>query len=578
MKVKNANAKRKATAIGLTAVMSLSVIGAGISTVSAATAGSDMVGSVASDAGIAAAHCAVDKLIEVACDSTPAMKILGAAGIGVLDSLFGSVFDTGMKLEDVDDHITRSTDEIKNDIANMASDMNTFHTEEMTAFGNLSDLVSRVGIQVSLSGFDSQSNTSEACHTHFNNLIQKTYSDQISSTFASGETQEETKKLEDYKVIDKKTCEAFESITEECPFIIDNYYNMWNYLQQNKNTYNSIARLQARYCDENLDNLNTTGNGVCNEDRLSQIVSFDTVENQLKGYQSEMVLYYFDCLQYAQMKYDIKNYMNYQKYKNSPDELEEAFCDNTSRFQKDADTYNEMLKNVQESYQDAIIQYYHDKKADFTISVNNHTYNFSTDDPMRGWMALDTFSSFHQGPVSDNTDMTMTLNGNWAAKDSNLGFYIDSRYKTMTARIPQCESDEAYLIIPQPNWVARKATTFTLNLNGYSIINPYTDKPVFGCAPNTYAPLKIFINGSGTIDNATFMLSGAKAGCLELKIDSVTLRQRGDLYMLDGRGPGKAILLSCNGTYENDGVYFNTGTYGSNVFSYALNHCNINHV
>ena len=258
MKVKNANAKRKATAIGLTAVMSLSVIGAGISTVSAATAGSDMVGSVASDAGIAAAHCAVDKLIEVACDSTPAMKILGAAGIGVLDSLFGSVFDTGMKLEDVDDHITRSTDEIKNDIANMASDMNTFHTEKMTAFGNLSDLVSRVGIQVSLSGFDSQSNTSEACHTHFNNLIQKTYSDQISSTFASGETQEETKKLEDYKVIDKKTCEAFESITEECPFVIDNYYNMWNYLQQNKNTYNSIARLQARYCDENLDNLNTT--------------------------------------------------------------------------------------------------------------------------------------------------------------------------------------------------------------------------------------------------------------------------------------------------------------------------------
>ena len=577
MKTKITNAKTRVTAIGLATVMTLSVIGAGASTVSAATTDSVSVGSAASDAGIAAAHSAVDKLIEVACDRTPVMKILGAAGIGVLDSLFGSVFDTGMSLDDVDDHITRSTNEIKNDISDMASNMNTFHTEEMTAFGNLSDLVSRVGIQVSLSGFDSQSNTSEAGHAHFNNLIQKTYSDQISNTFAKGQTSSETEAMTKYKVIDEDTYNSFKSITEECSSIIDNYYNMWNYLQQNKNTYDSIAQLQARYCDENLDKLNTTGNGVCTQDQLNQIISYDTVENQLKGYQSEMVLYYFDCLQYAQMKYDMKNYTNYQQYKDDPTKLEKAFNENTSQFQNNADTYHDMLTDVRQSYQNAISQYYNDKKADFTISVNNNNYQFSTDDPMRGWMVLDTFSNFHQGSVGDNTDMTMTLNDNWTAKDSNLGFYIDSNYKAMADKIPQCESYNAYLVMPQANWVARQATTFTINLNGYSISNPYTDKPVFGCAPTTYAPLKIFINGYGTIDNATFLLSGAKAGCLELKISNVTLNQHGNLYMLDGRGQGLATLVNCSGTYEQDGVYYNTGIYGSNVFNYDMRNCNISH-
>ena len=82
MKKNIKNIKKRTTAFAMAAITAVSLVGTGMTS---AFAASRDVYDTASEVEVSAAKSTIDKIIEVSCDTTPGMKMLGAAGIGVVD-------------------------------------------------------------------------------------------------------------------------------------------------------------------------------------------------------------------------------------------------------------------------------------------------------------------------------------------------------------------------------------------------------------------------------------------------------------------------------------------------------------
>lgn len=574
MKKNIKNMKKRSTAFAMAAITAFSLVGTGMTS---AFAASKDVNDIASEVEVSAAKSTIDKIIEVSCDTTPGMKILGAAGIGVVDGLFGSVFGSTTTLDDVNDHITRSTDEIVKDIRSLQQVMTVYHNEEMAALKDLSEKLDSQDLKLSLLNYNAEQNNARAAHEAFMNSI-TTNAAFISNDFANKK----------YKVVDSDTYKAFCTIINDST-IQTEFGRMKVYLDKQGGTYELLSKLEKDDYDKTIDNqiIGTPG-GICSVDALSQLASYDRVTNDLKGHESAMFVYYIDCLQLAQMKYDIRNYEIYHNYPHNPSKLQSELQKSETTLQNEVATYTGMLQEVESAFNTSAQKLDAQKAADVSIKAGGKTYSFSVDDATKGWLVADTMAAFDSKEVV--SDITFTLNKDWTTSDSGYGFYPNEAYWRLAQQLPSCcltgDDQHAYLMLPG-NGACKGFNTLcvTLNLNGHSIKAPESfDSMLFKYDPATGDPCYLTINGDdrrqSTIESATFGLSSINS-YLNLTVNNVTLNQKGDKNMFFGVGDGDVRLNHCTVNYESQAVHSAESgqeSWFSWKFNYdfadsTLNHC-----
>ena len=548
------------TAITLAAIITLSVTATGMTSVSAASTAESSVGSTAGDAAIAGANKAIDKLIEIGCDKVPGLSVLGAAGIGVIDSLFGTVYDTGMSLEDTDDHITRSTKDIIADIDNMSSQMTTYHNEEMTALKTISDKLDEISTELkkedikrSLDNFDQEHNWALSAHETFMNNI-SAYENSISNEFA----------VKKYTIIDESTYLAFRDIVSNCG-VNTEFSRMKNYLNTKGGTFDLLYNLEKMEYDSDAEaQITSDGTGVKNINDLKQLVSYDTIKNDLKGYEAEMIVYYMDCLQLAQMQYDINNYEYYQNHGSDAQAMKKQLANNADALKNKAQNYYNALQEVVTAYNAVEQKYQNGKAAEVSIIIGADSYSFSVDDPMKGWLVMNTLAFYNTSNSDYPSEMVFTLNKDWATTGD---FYPGDAYRNVNNKLPH--DSDGYISFPQPN---RDGLKLTVNLNGHSIKTPVAWKYTFTYMAVTKCNYEITINGDpdckSTIDNAVFSLETARilkaydctGAYLNLNVNNVNLIQRNNprcpFATFGTRGGGEIHVNNCKATYEDYNFWY----------------------
>lgn len=558
------NIKKRTTAFAMAAITAVSLVGTGMTS---AFAASRDVYDTASEVEVSAAKSTIDKIIEVSCDTTPGMKILGAAGIGVVDGLFGSVFGSTTTLDDVNDHITRSTDEIVKDIKSLQQVMTVYHNEEMAALKDLSEKLDSQDLKISLLNYNAEQNNARAAHEAFMNSIA------VNAAFISNDFDNNT-----YKIVDPDTYNAFRTIINDST-IQTEFGKMKVYLDKQGGTYELLSKLEKDDYDKSIDNqiIGTSG-GICSADALSQLASYDRVTNDLKGHESAMFVYYIDCLQLAQMKYDVRNYEIYHNYPHDPSKLQSELQKSETTLQNEVAVYTDMLQEVESAFNASAQKLDAQKAADVSITAGGKTYSFSVDDATKGWLVADTMAAFDSKEVV--SDITFTLNKDWTTSGSGYGFYPNEAYWRLAQQLPSetlnGDGQHTYLMLPG-NGTSRGFNTLcvTLNLNGHSIKAPESfDSVLFKYDPKMNNPCYLTINGDdnrqSTIDNATFGLSSINS-YLNLTINNVTLNQRGDKNMFFCVGDGDVLLNHCTVNYEAQAIH-SADSGQESTFSWKFNY------
>lgn len=457
----------RSIAITLAALTAFSTMSVGVTSAAAASA---------RDIGLSAANKSVDALVEMGADCIPGGKIFGAAGCAILDGLFGNLMSTdddGPSSKDIDDHITRSTDEIRADISTMSQRMDTYHNAEMIRLANMSQMIQDVQAQQKTTSFETAYNETVTSNQEFISGINDNY---ISNTFVNDE----------YQLIDEDTRDSFQEIINGSD-ITHEFTLMHTYLggkgsDRYSNFYSLMGDLlkteyDARVYDALTKDKGEYVMGVTTADELSKLISYDCVENELKGYQADMLTYYASCVQAAQMQYDISNYDYYYKHINAP---ATATTKSGDQLCKDhlAVTGQNLTNKIKtlRGYMDDITNMYNQemsylescKAADISLTVNGKDYNISFDD---AGMACFTLNNFVYRDRTDNISNT-TLNFD---KDITVDPVLGLTQSQSFRDVLTAHGNNRMGVPDQINIIAKeelkdqKGYDYVINLNGHNI-------------------------------------------------------------------------------------------------------------
>lgn len=476
----------------LTVITMFSTAGAVITPVCAAEVNSNAVKNVSACDVVEM----IDKMVDIAVDdSTPMVKLMASGGMEVLKRLCANLFDEEQPGWDPGEQISRSTDEIMTELKTIETNMDAYHNEEMKTLGNIQSMLDEQGDEIKMSTFYTMERDVAADHEYFRNNIAKNEA-AINSNLTDTGIKLNDNDTETIKVIDKTTKASYDYIVEHSD-ITKSFTRMKKYLDKSTCGYESdyfsvIEKIAKRHYDETVDGMITAnGEGFGSTEMLKQLPNYDEkVVGLATGYECEALLYYFDCLQIAQLNYQSRNYTAYSDYLNSTSDtrlsdFRAAITLSNNMLESEINSDVETMNSITEAYKSMLSDFNNSKAAEIKITAGGNEYQFTVDDAMRGWMVIDTMTAYDTTePV---TYASFTLDRDWIVKDAENGFIPEgvgintaSAYKTLMEKYdvsPERASNMGHpqLMLPAYRKTDDKqptrdyAMTFDLNLNGYTL-------------------------------------------------------------------------------------------------------------
>lgn len=522
--------KNRIVAGMLTAIITLSTAGAIITPAYAAEVKSSAVSSNS--------ESDVEKLIEkmlgiAESDTSPIVKLMQSGGLQILKSLCINLFDDREPSWDPSEQISQSTDEVMSELKSIETKMDTYHNQEMKTLGDIESMLDEQGDEIKMSDFYVVERNTAADHEDFTKNI-KINEDGINDDLTDTGIKLNDTDTDTIKVIDKNTKSAYDDIVNNSD-ITRGFTQMKKCLDKSTGGYDSdyfsvIESISKRHFDETIDGIITSdGKGICDTDTLKQFPNYDeNVTGLASGYECEMLLYYFDCLQVAQLKYQARNYNAYTDYLNSTsdtklDDFRDAIDLSNKKLNKEIEFDTDMMNQITDAYNSMLTDFNKSKMAEIKIVADGNEYQFTVDDATRGLTVIDTMTAYDTAePV---TYASLTLDRDWIVKGSdNVAVPEDvnlnnaTAYKTLMGNYDinaDRSSCMSYPVLMLP--ACRKlddiqtkrdyAMTFDLNLNGYTL----------GGEKNAW-PILSYINVN---QDYTLNINGDPDGNSTLNVDNI---------------------------------------------------------